>query len=87
MEQLVARRAHNPKVVWFESHSRYLRRSKGRLFLFCLVSIGMVSVVTSSAILAPSYNEKIIELYHPLLLFGVESSMKNIFREIRQIAF
>ena len=30
MEQLVARRAHNPKVVWFESHSRY---SKGETFV------------------------------------------------------
>ena len=37
MEQLAARRAHNPKVVWFESHSRY---SKGEtaMFLFFFVA-------------------------------------------------
>ena len=36
MEQLVARRAHNPKVVWFESHSRYLRTvNRLSFFLFC----------------------------------------------------
>ena len=35
MEQLVARRAHNPKVVWFESHSRY---SKGETRCFSFFS-------------------------------------------------
>ena len=37
MEQLVARRAHNPKVVWFESHSRY---SKGETRCFSFFRIG-----------------------------------------------
>ena len=36
MEQLAARRAHNPKVVWFESHSRY-HRIVNRLSFFCFV--------------------------------------------------
>ena len=35
MEQLVARRAHNPKVVWFESHSRY-SKEKRKFLLFSL---------------------------------------------------
>ena len=34
MEQLVARRAHNPKVVWFESHSRYLEAEQTFCFFF-----------------------------------------------------
>ena len=40
MEQLVARRAHNPKVVWFESHSRYLEAEL--LFCFFFVAGGRV---------------------------------------------
>ena len=36
MEQLVARRAHNPKVVWFESHSRYYTGQVARRVLFFL---------------------------------------------------
>ena len=44
MEQLAARRAHNPKVVWFESHSRYHREQVSLVlfFLFCLASVSTV---------------------------------------------
>ena len=40
MEQLVARRAHNPKVVWFESHSRYSKTVSDRFFLYLQVGNG-----------------------------------------------
>ena len=38
IEQLVARQAHNLKVVWFESHSRYTVRTNRKISpFFCFV--------------------------------------------------
>ena len=40
MEQLAARRAHNPKVVWFESHSRYYEDKSKGLSSFFVAEVG-----------------------------------------------
>ena len=45
IEQSVARRAHNPKVVRFESHSRYQEKADANLLFSFITAAGVLKLV------------------------------------------